>query len=83
MAQWPDQPNVSVFRYSRHSPTAPQLLGDLAAELGKAQQLSDVATDFSKKFVWKSAEWAWAVPGADSTFADWHIPVDLGGLKVK
>ena len=43
IAQWPDQPNVSIFRYVHRSPAAPRLLADLTKELGDAKQLGDVA----------------------------------------
>ena len=83
IAQWPDQPNVSIFRYSRLSATAPQLLADVAKEMGNAQLLGDVSQHLKEKYVWKSDEWSWAVPGADGTRANWRVPANLGELKVK
>jgi len=83
IAQWPDQPNVSIFRYTRQSPTAPRLLSDISKEMGNANTLVDVEKHLAKKLIWKSDEGVWAVPGTDRTSADWRIPVNLGELKVK
>jgi hypothetical protein len=83
ITQWPDQPNVSIFRYARLSPTAPRLLTDLSKEMAQAKVLSDLAQDLSRTFTWNSDKWAWLVPGVDNTYADWRIPTNLGDLPVK
>lgn len=83
ITQWPDQPNVCVFRYSSDHSFVARLLDDLTSAMGQAGTLTEAGDQLQGRLTWDSTTQSWTRPDSKDTRADWRIPNNLGFLPVK